>query len=325
MHKIQVGRAIPPISLDDLRLKADRIRHESVGDTVYLRGIIEFSNFCHCNCLYCGLRKDNTSLRRYRISEQDIIIAARQAARAGVDTIVLQSGEDPAYRRRVIARIVARIKDETGLAVTLSLGNRGTQTYRMWRRAGADRYLLKHETADPALYAALHPGDSLERRIDALKRLQDAAFEVGTGFIVGLPGQTDETLMRDIFLTQALQVKMCGIGPFIPQQNTPLSHVPSGSVNKTLKVIAYLRSHMPFLNLPATTALVSLEPEYGHELALRAGANVIMPNFTPEKQRLYYKIYDRKVGVSVWEARAAIRKSRPAQFESSSDVSGDTP
>jgi biotin synthase len=255
------------------------------------------------------MNKDNKFLERYRLGDQAILSAARKAARSGVDTIVLQSGEDPAYRKRRIARIVAQIKDETGLAITLSLGNRSMETYRLWWRAGASRYLLKHETADPVLYAAYHPGDSLENRITALKRLHDVGFATGTGFIVGLPGQDDEALMKDILLTRSMQVEMCGVGPFIPQQNTPLAYQPAGSVSKTLKIIAYLRSHIPRLNIPATTALVSLSPEHGHELALRAGANVIMPNFTPAKQRAKYCIYDGKAEVSMEDACSAIRRT----------------
>ncbi len=311
MKILQLNKPLAPISFDALRLQADRIRHASVGDAVYLRGVIEFSNFCRCNCLYCGLRKDNALLQRYRLNEQGVMAAAKEAARAGVDTIVLQSGEDPAYRKRLVARIVSRIKDETGLAVTLSLGVRSTATYQLWRRAGADRYLLKHESADAGLYAALHPGGGLDDRIDAIKRLQDAGFAVGTGFIVGLPGQNDAVLMQDIMLTQALQVEMCGVGPFIPQHNTPLAGEQAGSVGKTLKIIAYLRSHIPRLNIPATTALASLSPEYGQEMALKAGANVIMPNFTPEKHRAKYRIYDGKVRVSMADAYAAIDKTRP--------------
>ena len=308
MKTISIMKSVSPFSLDVLREHADRIRKSVVGDNVFLRGLIEFSNYCRCNCLYCGLRRDNAAINRYRLDDDDIIKAALEAAKAGVDTIVLQSGEDPAYTRKRIARIVARIKDETGLAVTLSVGNRSQTAYRLWKRSGADRYLLKHETANTMLYAAHHPGDSLERRLTALYRLRDSGYGVGTGFIVGLPGQSDEVLMQDIALTRSLGVEMCGVGPFIPQRNTPLAHRKPGSVEKTLKVIAYLRTHLPHLNIPATTALASLAPKDGHELALQAGANVIMPNFTPYEYKKNYNIYDGKVSVEMDSALTAIAR-----------------
>lgn len=296
--------------LEELFAAADRTRAQTVGDRVFLRGIIEFSNHCRCNCLYCGLRRDNTALARYRLSDADILAAARQAVQEGMDTVVLQSGEDPANGRERIARLVATIKDETGLAVTLSLGNRSSTAYRMWRRAGADRYLLKHETANASLYAQLHPEDTLERRLHALHRLLDLGYETGSGFIVGLPGQTDDALQQNVELAQKLEVKMCGVGPFLPQRDTPLAGTSPGSTADTLKAIAMLRLRIPTLNIPATTALVSLIPEHAHELALRAGANVIMPSFTPDRERAQYQIYDGKARVDSAAARAAIAQTR---------------
>ena len=306
---LDVEQSLLSLDLAQLRQKADAIRKAAVGDRVFLRGLIEFSNHCRCDCLYCGLRRSNAALERYRLEDDAIVAAANAAAQSGVDTIVLQSGEDIFYTKEHIARIVARIKGETGLYVTLSVGNRSAAAYRLWKRAGADRYLLKHESADPGLYAALHPGDSLDNRLSALQRLRDAGYEVGTGFIVGLPGQTDEMLMRDILLVKKLGAEMCGVGPFLPQKDTPFAHLQPGSVDKTLQIIACLRTLIPHLNIPATTALVSLLSEHGHELALQAGANVIMPNFTPSDHRKKYRIYDGKASVGMETALTAIAKA----------------
>lgn len=294
--------------LNELIAKADAVRREFVGDRVYLRGLIEFSNYCRCNCLYCGLRKDNFKVRRFRLSDEEILQAARKAHKAGVDTIVLQSGEDMAYSDERIASLVTRIKEETGLALTLSLGDRAWKAFDLWRKAGADRYLIKHESADPKLYARMHPGASLDKRLEALCSLGDLGYEVGTGFIIGLPGQTRDILLQDIALTKELKAVMCGVGPFLPQKNTPLGDQASGEIEETLFAIASLRSEIPLINLPATTAIASLSP-MGHELALRAGANVIMPNFTPPAQRKYYSIYDGKIGVEIKAAHKAIEST----------------
>ena len=293
-------------NLSELFAKADIARRESVGDVVYLRALIEFSNNCRCNCLYCGLRRDNGAIARYRMEDGEILAAAREAALDGADTIVLQSGEDPAYHRDHIAALVGKIKDETGLAVTLSVGDRSTQSYRLWKEAGADRYLLKHETSDPELYARLHPGESLEKRLNALRRLRDLGYETGTGFIIGLPGQTEETLRSDVRLVAELEAEMCGVGPFVPQHDTPLAGQPAGSVETTLHTVSMLRITSPRLNLPATTALASLVPEQGHQLALRAGANVIMPSYTPLKYSTDYSIYDGKTKIEMRRAKEHI-------------------
>lgn len=293
-------------SLSELFIKADAARREAVGDIVHLRGLIEFSNNCRCNCLYCGLRRDNCAITRYRMEDAEIIAAAKDAASDGADTIVLQSGEDPFYHRDHIATLVGRIKDETGLAVTLSVGDRSTQSYRLWKQAGADRYLLKHETSDPELYARMHPGESLEKRLNALQRLRSLDYETGTGFIIGLPGQTLETIHNDIRLVAEIEARMCGVGPFIPQHDTPMGNEPSGDIETTLYTVAMLRISSPHLNLPATTALASLVPEQGHQLALKAGANVIMPSYTPLKYSENYTIYDSKTRVEMELAKQHI-------------------
>lgn len=306
MANITVQEYLSDWDFDALCLHANTIRRETIGTRVYLRGLIEFSNYCRRSCLYCGLRKDNKVVPRYRLGEEKIVAQALLAKEAGVDTIVLQSGEDPQNSKEKIARIISRVKDATGLTVTLSLGTRRADCYKLWKKAGADRYLLKHETSDPELYAKLHPGDTLQSRLRAFRTLTDLGYQAGSGFIIGLPGQTIETLINDVELVKELGAAMCGIGPFMPQQNTPLANHPHGDVKKSLFFIAILRSMMPHLHLPATTALVSRAGE-GHEVALRAGANVIMPSFTPLDCREKYRIYDGKVRVTIDDAFRAIK------------------
>lgn len=295
--------------LDALLARADATRREAVGDVVHLRGLVEFSNVCVRNCLYCGLRAENRQTVRYRLTVDEVLAAAQRAVTDGADTIVLQGGEVPGAHVEEIARMTARIKDTTGAAVTLSLGEHPTSAYRQWRQAGADRYLIKHETADPALYARLHPGDTLAARLDAIARLQDLGFMTGSGFIIGLPGQTLETLAEDIRLVKTLGVEMCGAGPFIPQTQTPLARAPRGSAEQTLRVTAALRLCVPGLHIPATTALATLDPAAGQLRALMAGANVLMPGYTPEHRRRDYRIYDGKHAVAMDEARRVIAQA----------------
>lgn len=275
------------------------------GSHVYARGIIEFSNICRRNCHYCGLRVQNRNLRRYLLSRAKIMAAARAAAAGGVDTIVLQSGEG-ACQTGWLADVVRAIREELGLAVTLSVGERPAADYEIWRRAGASRYLLKHETCDPALYRRLHPGYSLKRRLDCMRQLRGLGYELGGGFMIGLPGQTLSTLASDILLCLGLHVDMCGAGPFIPQKNTPLAAAAPGGVELTLAVLAVLRLCLPRANLPATTALATLDPQAGQTSGLLAGANVLMPAFTPPAAARNYAIYDSKNRVSVRDAAAAI-------------------
>lgn len=276
MKQIPVMKAVPPLRFEQLRERADSIRKAGGGNGYILCGLVELSNYCRCNCLYCELRKSNRALARYRLSEDEILAAAFLAARSGAKALMLQSGEDIFFRKQRIARLVGQIKDETGLALTLSLGSRKPDEYRLWKRAGADGYVLEHKSADEMTYATYHPGDCLKERLASLRTLRDIGFETGTGFIVGLPGQSDEVLLRDILLTQSLGSALCGVRPFVPRQNTPMGHMPPGSVEKTLKVMAYLRSHMPRLHIPVTKSLLCLLPERQPEAALRAGANVIL-------------------------------------------------
>lgn len=293
----QLLRAHPEDEAESLFRCADRVRKRSVGDSVHVRGIIEFSNYCARTCLYCGLRRDNGRLKRYRMTPDEIIAVSKTAIQNGYRTIVLQSGEDPYYSASDIARIVDRIKDLGDVAVTLSVGERSHSEYATMKAAGADRFLLKHETADPDLYRKLHPGKSLDERIECLKSLKDLGFQIGSGFIIGLPSQTVSTIARDIALLKELDVDMAGIGPFIPHPDTPLASHPAGDVMLTLKTLALARLILPHAHLPATTALSTLHRD-GRMLALSSGANVIMPNITPARYRELYEIYPDSASLS---------------------------
>lgn len=275
---------------------ADHVRRAGVGDAVHLRAIIEFSNHCRNNCLYCGLRRDNGSLSRYRLAEKEIMSSVEKAAAMGFRTVVLQSGEDPLYSGSYIAGLVERIKRRHGLAVTLSLGERSREEYRIWREAGADRYLLKHETADEKLYQYLKPESSLQGRLQCLYWLKELGYQTGSGSMVGLPGQNLETLADDIIFMRRLGIEMAGIGPFLPHPATPLKNAEAGGLELTLKTLAVTRLCLPHAHLPATTALGTLAPN-GRRLALNCGANVIMPNLTPLEVRNKYLIYPQKADI----------------------------
>jgi biotin synthase len=276
---------------------ADKTRERYIGNEVHLRGIIEFSNYCVKNCLYCGLRRDNRRLQRYRMTPDEILATAEEAAGEGLKTIVLQSGEDPFFTGDALSRLTARLKERHDVAVTMSVGERTKGDYRLMREAGADRYLLKHETSDPKLFSKLRPGTSLEGRLKRLHWLKELGFQVGSGNMVGLPGQEVGILADDIMLMRDLDVEMAGIGPFVPHYDTPLSYADGGDVAATLRVLAVTRLVLPYTHLPATTALGSIHPE-GREMALACGANVIMPNMTPLRYRKLYEIYPNRTGVN---------------------------
>lgn len=286
-------QASPGEEEESLFRAADAVRRRVVGDEVHLRGVIEFSNHCRRHCLYCGIRADNRRLERYRMQPAEIVAAARRGVELGYKTIVLQSGEDPWYTRETLAEIIRSIK-EWGVAVTLCVGERPREDYACWREAGADRYLLKHETANPRLYARLHPGMHLADRLNHLRWLKELGYQVGAGNIVGLPGQTLADLADDLLLLRDLRVEMAGIGPFIPHPDTPLGQYPPGSVSLTLRVLAVARLLLPWCHLPATTALATLNPE-ARRLTLLRGANVVMPNLTPARYRRNYEIYPNKI------------------------------
>jgi biotin synthase len=279
--------------LELLFATADRVRRKFVGNDVHLRGILEFSNTCVQNCRYCGLRRDNRTLSRYRMNRVEIVEAAQEAKSRGLKTLVLQSGEDPWYTRKGISGLIREIKDSTGLTITLSLGERPHADYEEWRKAGADRYLLKQETASPRLFRRLRPGRRLKDRLNCLRVLKGLGYEVGSGNIVGLPGQAGRDLAKDIQVFLEYNFDMIGIGPFIPHPQTPLREARPGDLCGTLKVLAVTRIVTRNTNLPATTATGVLNPD-GRRKALLAGANVIMPDITPRIYRLHYQLYPGK-------------------------------
>lgn len=289
------------ITLDDpspLRAAADKLRREWYGTDVYVRGLIEFSNHCKNNCRYCGIRAGNTSVQRYRLSEEEIIALTRKGYSQGFRTFVLQSGEDPAFDDESICRIIRGIKtSHPDCAVTLSIGEKPEESYRKYFEAGASRYLLRHETADEAHYRRLHPETmSLGNRKQCLRNLKKIGFQVGAGFMVGSPYQTLDNLVEDLRFLQELQPDMIGIGPFIPAKGTPFENEPQGSLQMTLNLISILRIMFPYALIPATTALGSVDPD-GMILGLKAGANVLMPNLTPPDVRKLYSIYDNKSSI----------------------------
>ncbi len=274
----------------DLFAAADRVRYENVGDEIYLRGIIEFSNYCDRNCLYCGLRKGNSNLNRYRMTEDEILTTAKQIQNTGVPTVVLQSGEDSFYSQDIVCHLIERIRNETDLIITLSIGERALNDYKAFQQAGANRYLLKHETASRDLYKYLRPGCEWENRLQCLRWLKKLGFETGTGNMVGLPGQTPEILADDLLVMKLLDADMLGIGPFIAHPDTPLDGIGNDDLELTLRVLAIARLTTRNTNIPATTALATLHPQ-GRLMALQAGANVVMPDFTPDIYKTLYDIY----------------------------------
>jgi len=273
---------------------ADRVRAGHVGNEVHLRGLLEFSNFCRMNCSYCGLRRGNSKAQRYRLDTEEIIATACEAERLGFPSLVMQSGEDAAFTGPVLAEIVRAIKEKTRLALTLSVGERDEADYRLWREAGADRYLLRIETTDPGLFRALHPDGDLEARKACLFTLKRLGYQLGSGVMVGLPGQTSRTLARDVLWLRALGAEMLGIGPFIPHPETPLAAAAGGTFEQALRLVAVLRLVFPDAHIPATTAMASLDP-LGRERALQAGANVVMPAVTPTDRRPLYALYPGKI------------------------------
>ena len=272
---------------------ADRVRKKYLGNEIFLRGIIEFSNYCRRKCLYCGIRAPNPSISRYRMEPDEIIDRAGLIAEKGIKTVVLQSGEDPHYMPDIMTYMIRKIK-RFDVAVTLSLGEWPEEYYRIWKDAGADRYLMRHETACEELYERLHPDDTFRNRRRHLYILKRLGYEVGAGCMVGLPNQKVEDLAKDLIFMRELDADMVGIGPFISHPGTPLRNERSGDLITCLKMIALTRLFIPTTNIPATTAMDAIHPR-GRELALKCGANVIMPNMTPKPYRTKYDLYPGKV------------------------------
>ena len=276
--------------------EADRIRKENVGDEVHLRGLIEFSNICRCGCKYCGLRSANKEVERYRILKDDILKTAKNAINLGYRTLVLQSGEDEYYDTDKMVEIIRELK-KFDVALTLSIGEKTYDEYKAFKEAGADRYLLRIETTDENLYKDMHPHASFENRKRCLFNLKSLGFETGTGCLVGLPNQTIESLANDILFFKELDADMVGIGPFIPHEKTPLAETEKGDFWLSLKVMALTRINLPDINIPATTAMETLNPQ-GRIIALNSGANVVMPNVTSTEYRAKYEIYPGKICIN---------------------------
>ena len=279
-----------------LRTEAVRLRKQYYGDKVFTRGLIEFTNYCKNNCYYCGIRNGNRHVDRYRLTEDEILECCQTGYELGYHTFVLQGGEDPYYHDERMEHIIRAVKNQfPDCALTLSLGEKSYESYCRFREAGADRYLLRHETADETLYRSLHPSSmSLKARKQCLFDLKELGYQVGAGFMVGAPGQTLEHLAEDLVFLQELQPQMIGIGPFVPHHDTIYAEEKAGSVELTLFLLSVIRIMFPKVLLPATTALGTMDPR-GREKGLAAGANVVMPNLSPVKNRKLYELYDNKI------------------------------
>ncbi len=290
---------------------ADNIRRLNYGTDVYIRGLIEFTNYCKNNCYYCGIRLGNEYAERYRLTTEEIMKCCETGYELGFRTFVLQGGEDPYFTDGRICSVTEKIKSEyPDCAVTLSVGERSYKSYLAFYNAGADRYLLRHETASAEHYLKLHPDEmSLEKRKECLFALKDIGYQVGSGFMVGSPYQTAENLIEDLKFLRKLQPDMIGIGPYIVHNKTPFKDFENGSLNLTLRMVAILRIMFPEALIPATTALGTLHPQ-GRELGLKAGANVVMPNLSPVSVRKKYDLYENKIctGDEAAECRACLER-----------------
>lgn len=281
---------------EELYQKASAKRKKYFGRKIYIRGLIEFTNYCKNDCYYCGIRRSNASCERYRLSHDDIILCAEEGYRLGFRTFVLQGGEDPYYTDDILCKIVSSIKSRfPDCALTLSLGERSTESYKRLREAGADRYLLRHETSCKEHYSRLHPKEmSFENRIKCLEELKKLGYQTGAGFMVGSPFQTDEMLADELIFLKKLNPQMVGIGPFVPHSGTPFADKSAGTAEKTLFMLSLIRLTLPSVLLPATTALGTVDPT-GREKGICAGANVVMPNLSPVSVRKKYMLYDNKI------------------------------
>jgi biotin synthase len=300
-----------PARLEILWQNADECRSHTVGDDVHLRGLVEICNHCVRSCAYCGIRMDNRNITRYRMTNPEIFDCVKQAVQFGYGTVVLQAGEDLGISKDSIASLVSQIKQETPLAVTLSLGERDLDEIALWRQAGADRYLLRFETSNGDLYSRIHPPrpniSKAINRVDLLREMRKLGYEIGSGVLIGIPGQSYDDLVNDLEIFSELDLDMIGVGPYIPHPDTPLgkcnedliaplapdSQVPNSEL-MTYKMVALTRLICPRANIPSTTALATLNLAEGRELGLQRGANILMPNLTPPKYRVHYEIYPAK-------------------------------
>lgn len=317
-HTLPDADLLKLITMDDpeadqyLAQKADKVRKTVYGNHVFIRGLIEFTNYCRNNCHYCGIRRSNPNCQRYRLSLEEILSCCDAGYGLGFRTFVLQGGEDPFFTRQRITELVRAIKAaHPDCAVTLSVGEWDRESYQEWFDAGADRYLLRHETANPDLYRALHPADlSLENRMRCLRDLKDIGYQTGCGFMVGSPGQTPEMILEDLRFIQRFQPQMVGIGPFIPHKDTRYRKEAPGSAALTLRLLAILRLMLPQVLLPATTALGTVLGD-GRQMGMRYGCNVVMPNLSPADVRKKYALYDNKIsaGEEAAESVALLKAS----------------
>lgn len=298
-----------------LAQRAAAVRQQVYGRDVFIRGLIEFTNYCRNDCFYCGIRRSNACAQRYRLTREEILACCRTGYGLGFRTFVLQGGEDPFFTTERLAELVRAIKRAyPDCAVTLSVGEKDRATYQAWFDAGADRYLLRHETADEGLYRRLHPEElSLQNRMRCLRDLKDIGYQVGCGFMVGAPFQTPEMLLKDLRFLRAFQPHMVGIGPFIPHRDTPFRDFPPGTAQMTLRLLAIIRLMLPHVLLPATTALGTVQSD-GRQRGMGYGANVVMPNLSPLSVRKKYALYDNKIstGEEAAESVALLKQSMAA-------------
>lgn len=290
--------------------RAREVRHAHYGREVYIRGLIEFTNYCRNDCYYCGIRKSNSCLSRYRLTEEEILSCCRNGYELGFRTFVLQGGEDGWFTRERTTALIRRIHEEfPDCAITLSVGEREREEYQEYFDAGANRFLLRHETADEEHYRYLHPAElSLKHRKECLWNLRHIGYQVGSGIMVGSPGQTAEHLAEDLLFLQELQPHMVGIGPFIPHKDTPFKEEKAGTLELTLFLLGLVRLMLPKALMPATTALSTIHPD-GRKMGILAGANVVMPNLSPQENRKLYSLYDNKrcMGDEAAEGLAMLR------------------
>lgn len=313
LPRAELAGLIREISDGDMPYLFDAARETArsrFGNRIYTRGLIEFTNYCRCDCYYCGIRRSNRQTERYRLTQEEILACCRAGYALGFRTFVLQGGEDPYFTDERICELVRAVKSSwPDCAVTLSIGEKEHSSYRLYRKAGADRYLLRHETASPAHYRRLHPPEQTpQRRRQCLWSLKELGYQTGAGFMVGSPYQTPENLADDLLFLHELSPQMVGVGPFIPHHQTPFSAFPAGTLRQTLLMVALTRLILPNALLPATTALGTIAPD-GRERGVLAGANVVMPNLSPVGVRKQYALYDNKIctGDEAAECRACLQ------------------
>lgn len=298
-------------ALEYLRQRAEAVRRSVYGNQVYIRGLIEFTNYCKNDCYYCGIRRSNSLAGRYRLSREEILSCCKMGYELGFRTFVLQGGEDGYYTDERLCEIIRAIRiGYPDCAITMSVGERSRESYENMYRAGADRYLLRHETADGAHYGKLHPKElTLKSRMECLRTLKEIGYQVGCGFMVGSPYQTTDTLIQDLLFIKEFKPHMVGIGPFIPHKDTPFRDEAAGTLEMTLRLLSIIRLLHPAVLLPATTALGTIDAN-GRELGILAGANVVMPNLSPREVRGKYLLYDNKIctGDEAAECRFCMEK-----------------